>query len=247
MIWCPQPSPETSYCSVPYSSAHPSLHFHYRSSSERRGSKSSWFCTLFHSCPLFWEKKISWTLSVIFYIPPMCYNLGFTCGEGRTGKCPTSSVVSEGKELNLQGLQTPSHRGEAALWCHHCPSSGSSGKGHPAPASPYSLPILHQHHSSLLQLIPITAGLSRPFSFPSCHSMGCPMQHREGDLQKVLNPHCLGHPMGVMVTPVTPLASSPLCSHEFQDIQNVSQGSNILNPDVHALRELLAVLVHKPW
>lgn len=73
------------------------------------------------------------------------------------------------------------------------------------------------------------------------------MQHREGDLQKIPNPHCLGHPMGVMVTPITPLASSPLCSHGFQDTQNFSQGSNILNPAVHALQEPLAVLVHKPW
>lgn len=70
------------------------------------------------------------------------------------------------------------------------------------------------------------------------------MQHREGDLQKILNPHCLGHPMGVTVTP---LASSPLSSHRFQDIQNFSKGSNVLNPAVHALQEPLAVLVYKPW
>ncbi|KAF4795744.1 regulator of G-protein signaling 19 [Turdus rufiventris] len=34
---------------------------------------------------------------------------------------------------------------------------------------------------------------------------------------------------------------------KFQDIQNFSKGSNILNTAVHALQEPLAVLVHKPW
>lgn len=94
---------------------------------------------------------------------------------------------------------------------------------------------------------PSLLGLRQLISFLSCLSMGSPMQQTEGHLQKILNPHCLGHPVSVMVTVVTPQASSSLCSHGLQDIQTFSLGSNILNPAVHVLQEPLAVLIHKPW
>lgn len=184
------------------------------------------------------EKKRSWILSVIFLHPPppMCCNLGFTCGEDRIGEVSDIFRGVRGEGTELAGTpNTLSQAGKQLCGAITAPALVAQGTGIQPQASPYSLPILHQHHWRLLQLIPITTGLSQPISFPSCLSMSCPMQHRESDLQKILNPHCLGHSMGVMVTLVTPLASSPLCSHGFQDTQTFSQRSNILNPAVHAL------------
>lgn len=140
-----------------------------------------------------------------------------------------------GEGIELAGTPSTLSQAGKQLCAITAPALVAQGTGIQPQASPCSLPILHQHHWSLFQLIPITAGLSQPISFPSCLSLSCPMQHREGDLQKILNPHCLGHPMGVMITLVIALASSPLCSHRFQDIQTFSQGPSILNPAVHAL------------
>lgn len=156
MIWCPRPSPKTSYCSVPYSSAHPSLHFHYRSSSERRGSKSSWFCTLFHSCHLFWEKKRSWTLSVIFYIPHHVLQPGFHLwgGQDREVSDIFRGVRREGAEL-AGTPNTQSQRGSSSVvpslpqLCQLRERASSPSislfTAHPAPA-PLEPPPAHSHH-----------------------------------------------------------------------------------------------------
>lgn len=88
-------------------------------------------------------------------------------------------VRGEGAEL-AGTPNTLSQTGKQLCGTITAPALTAQGTGIQPQASPYSLSILHQHHSSLLQLIPITAGLSQAISFPSCHSMGCPMQHREG-------------------------------------------------------------------
>lgn len=107
VIRCPWPSPETSYCSVPYSSAHLCLHFHYRSCSERGGgSKASCLYTLLNSCLLFWGEEKILDLTSDFLHPPMCYNLGFARGEDRIGEVSDIFCGVRGEGTELAGTPT---------------------------------------------------------------------------------------------------------------------------------------------
>lgn len=89
----------------------------------------------------------------------MCYNLDFTCGEHRIGEVPDIFRGVGGEGTELAGTpNTLSQTGKELCGAITAPALAAQGTGSQPQASPYSLPILHQHHWSLLQLIPITAG-----------------------------------------------------------------------------------------
>lgn len=167
MIWCPWPSPETSYCSVPYSSAHLSLHFHYRSCSERGRSKSNCLYTLFIVVSYFGEKKRSWALSVSFCIIPICYKLGFTCGEHRIGEVSDIFRGVRGEGTELAGTPNTLSQAEKQL-CGAIPAPALVAQGASSPRHlPAHCPSCTSTTRASSSSFPSLLGSASSFPLPS--------------------------------------------------------------------------------
>lgn len=163
VIRCPWPSPETSYCSVPYSSAHLCLHFHYRSCSERGGgSKASCLYTLLNSCLLFRGEEKILGLTSDFLHPPMCYNLGFARGEDRIGEVSDIFCGVRGEGTELVGTPTTlSQTGKQLCGAITAPAPAAQGTGiQPHRHLPIHCPASSSSFPSLL-------GSASPFPFPA--------------------------------------------------------------------------------